>query len=138
MPIKQINGSGFTKFCTRCGGEEQIDFTAIELGCKLGENACPDNIALPPCASCGAQEVLQVNFDAVPAQLHGTRFDLHRRAVNEIGKQLRETNRVHAEIRAQVEARPTPDQLLAAKDRSKVLPVPAQVSARRNRGGVGN
>lgn len=139
MPIKQINGSGFTKHCSKCGGEEQIEFASIELGCKLGADECPDNIILPPCASCGAREVLQVNFDEVHPQLLGTRFDIHRRAVNEVGKKLRETNRVHADIRAKVEARPMPDQLLAAKDRSKVLPVPAKVADRRNKSrGIGN
>ena len=61
----------------------------------LGHEANPGAVPLPPCPECGAVEHLLRTLDACPERLHGTRFDMHRRAVNGLADELLAAGRHH-------------------------------------------
>lgn len=98
MPIQEItrgpSGPEISKVCQNCGEIASISADSL----KLGSENMPNAIKLPPCAKCGAVEMLVRSTDAnVPDHLSA-----HRKSVNALSEYLLSKGKVSALAEASI------------------------------------
>lgn len=135
MSIVTIHSDGsFDKYCSKCDQVHTVAAADVQVGYsvelddgrsgKRVEKLGADSIICPPCPTpgCGAVCCYAVTRDQCPPKYHGTPFDQQRRAVNRLGKKLREKGRVCPRCKDDIEAAGDPPDLMDEADAKNLTP----------------
>lgn len=109
-----------------------LGVTRPVLGVAAGPQMDPNVIALRRCGNCGANECLIRSFDAAPAELAGSHFAEHRKAVNTLAQHFKVQGFLHPELAAihETDTRVPVDIHAALSAVPITLPVALKVSLR--------